>query len=152
MSRRAIVMGAGLWGASMARAVASGGYSVDLMVAWSARGRNAARGIGALKGALSGCLGGDLAAMERAAAETGAPLRYGRHLRDPWLKARVLDPGADLLAVAGWPNLIPQDVLEAFPRGGVNAHPSLLPRHKGPHPLEEALKAGEKEVGVTVQG
>ena len=33
--------------------------------------------------------------------------------------------------------------------GWLNGHPSLLPRHRGPLPVAWAIRAGEKEVGIT---
>jgi methionyl-tRNA formyltransferase len=51
---------------------------------------------------------------------------------------------------AGYPWLLPPDVL-AVPRlGVVNSHPSLLPRHRGPFPFAWAVRENDRELGLTV--
>jgi methionyl-tRNA formyltransferase len=46
--------------------------------------------------------------------------------------------------------IVPTAVIHSFPRGIINIHPSLLPRHRGPTPLESALLAGEHKTGVSL--
>ena len=55
----------------------------------------------------------------------------------------------DLVVCMGFPWKIPPDAL-AVPRlGWLNAHPSLLPRHRGPLPVAWAIREGDDEVGIT---
>jgi methionyl-tRNA formyltransferase len=63
---------------------------------------------------------------------------------------RQLD--ADVLVSVAFPYLIPNEVISIFPHGGVNMHPALLPRYRGPHPvpvmvLDDALSTA---AGVTL--
>jgi len=57
-------------------------------------------------------------------------------------------------AVAGvlvaYGKIVPQDIIDVFPRGIINIHPSLLPKHRGPTPIESALLQGDKETGVSL--
>lgn len=46
--------------------------------------------------------------------------------------------------------IVPQKVLELFPKGIINVHPSLLPKYRGPTPVQSAMIAGEKETGVSI--
>ena len=62
-------------------------------------------------------------------------------------RMRALRP--DLAAVVAFGRLISPRVLAIPPRGFVNVHPSLLPRHRGPSPIEGAILAGDRETGVT---
>ncbi len=56
----------------------------------------------------------------------------------------------DLIFVAGFPWRLPADLL-ALPRlGCVNAHPSLLPRYRGPNPLFWQVFQGETRGGLTM--
>ena len=61
----------------------------------------------------------------------------------------------DFIVLAGFLPLIPNFLLDAFPRRIVNIHPSLLPKYGGKgmwgHHVHEAVKAaGETETGMTV--
>ncbi|MDN5276024.1 MAG: fmt [Candidatus Saccharibacteria bacterium] len=46
--------------------------------------------------------------------------------------------------------IIPAEVLDAFEIGIVNVHPSLLPRYRGPTPIETAILNGDSATGVTL--
>ena len=65
------------------------------------------------------------------------------------------DYGVSFIVLAGFLPLIPDYLIDAFPRRIVNLHPALLPRHGGKgmwgHHVHEAVKeAGETETGMTV--
>lgn len=55
----------------------------------------------------------------------------------------------ELLVWAAYGRKIPADLLRV-PRGGVNVHASLLPRWRGPAPIQAAILAGDRETGVTL--
>ncbi len=57
---------------------------------------------------------------------------------------------ADLLLSVGYPRVLSPSVLAAAPDGGVNVHPSLLPRYRGPSPVFWQVALGETRSGVTV--
>lgn len=61
--------------------------------------------------------------------------------------ARAL--ASDLLVWAAYGRKIPADLLVAR-HGGVNVHPSLLPRWRGPAPVQAAILAGDRQTGVTL--
>lgn len=46
--------------------------------------------------------------------------------------------------------IIPQKVLDLFTPGIINVHPSLLPKYRGPSPIEAAILHGDTETGVTL--
>src|SRR3990167_5819395 len=52
--------------------------------------------------------------------------------------------------VASYGKIIPQWLIEKFPRGLLNIHPSLLPQYRGPSPIQSALLNGETETGVSL--
>lgn len=61
----------------------------------------------------------------------------------------------DFVALAGFLPMVPEYLIDAFPRRMVNIHPSLLPKFGGKgmwgHHVHEAVKAaGETETGMTV--
>ena len=58
--------------------------------------------------------------------------------------------GAERGVVVAFGQLLPTALLDAFPKGLVNLHYSLLPRWRGAAPVERAILAGDTETGVCV--
>lgn len=58
--------------------------------------------------------------------------------------------GAEIGVLVAYGKIVPQDVIDVFPRGIVNIHPSLLPKHRGPAPIESAILNGDMETGVSL--
>ncbi len=56
---------------------------------------------------------------------------------------------ADIAVVVAYGKLIPQALLPVPRHGFINLHPSLLPRHRGPSPIQWALVCGDRSTGVT---
>jgi methionyl-tRNA formyltransferase len=55
----------------------------------------------------------------------------------------------DLLVVAGFPWILPAEVLSIPRIGALNVHAALLPRHRGPLPLFWVYHADDRHTGVT---
>lgn len=60
------------------------------------------------------------------------------------------DMGAEVMVVAAYGLILPQDVLEIPARGCLNIHASLLPRWRGAAPIQRAILAGDAETGITI--
>ena len=88
--------------------------------------------------------------VKEAALELGLRILQPKEL-DGELIREVLELKADLLVVVAYGRIFKEEFLHAFPLGGINLHPSLLPRYRGPSPLSEAIRKGDKEIGITVQ-
>jgi len=56
----------------------------------------------------------------------------------------------DLVIVAAYGMIIPQKILDIPKLGFINVHTSLLPKLRGPSPIQTALLEGFKETGVTI--
>lgn len=56
----------------------------------------------------------------------------------------------DVMVVAAYGKILPREILEAPGFGCLNVHASLLPKYRGPSPVQNALLSGEKETGVTI--
>ena len=56
----------------------------------------------------------------------------------------------DLIVLAGWMRIISPKLIDAFPDRIINVHPSLLPKYKGLHAVEQALESGDDTTGCTV--
>jgi len=61
---------------------------------------------------------------------------------------RSLEP--ELIVVAAYGKLLPEDILNVPPLGSVNVHSSLLPKYRGAAPINWAVLNGETETGVTI--
>jgi len=57
---------------------------------------------------------------------------------------------AEIGILAAFGKIIPKNVLNHFKYGILNIHPSLLPKYRGPSPVQTAILNGDKETGVTI--
>jgi len=57
---------------------------------------------------------------------------------------------ADRALVNSYSMLLPKSLLGIFPKGAMNFHSALLPRNRGPNPIQWALINGDKVTGVTL--
>ncbi len=59
-------------------------------------------------------------------------------------------PEADIAVCAAYGKIIPQHIIEKFPLGILNIHPSLLPKFRGASPIQSTILEGEETTGVTI--
>lgn len=57
---------------------------------------------------------------------------------------------AEIAVLVAYGRIIPQHVIDLFPKGIINLHPSLLPQYRGPTPIESAIENGDRTAGVSV--
>lgn len=84
------------------------------------------------------------------AREHNLPLWQTSSVRGSDAEARLREVNADAMALAAFSALIPNNVLALTAGGIVNVHPSVLPRWRGASPIQAALRAGDKETGVSI--
>lgn len=58
--------------------------------------------------------------------------------------------GFDLFIVASYGKIIPKSVLEIPKYGTLNVHPSILPKFRGPSPIQSFILSDENKTGVTI--
>jgi methionyl-tRNA formyltransferase len=58
--------------------------------------------------------------------------------------------GAEAAVLIAYGKLVPQSVIDLFPAGIINLHPSLLPKHRGSTPIESVILNGETETGISL--
>jgi methionyl-tRNA formyltransferase len=58
--------------------------------------------------------------------------------------------GAEAAVLIAYGKIIPRVILDIFPRGIINVHPSLLPMHRGSAPIENAILEGAAQTGVSL--
>lgn len=58
--------------------------------------------------------------------------------------------GADLIVVAAYGKILTPEELTVPRYGSINIHPSLLPKYRGPSPIQSAILNGDKVSGITI--
>ena len=89
-------------------------------------------------------------AIKRQAAELGLPIYQPERIRNDDAQARIRDIAPDVMVVVAYGQILPASLINAPRLGTLNVHASLLPRHRGPAPIEWAILSGDPETGVTI--
>ena len=71
-------------------------------------------------------------------------------LRDGTALAQLQELAPELIVVAAYGRLLPDDILALPPKGCINVHSSLLPKYRGSAPINWAVVNGDEETGVTI--
>ena len=78
------------------------------------------------------------------------PLLQPARVRAPESIAEIAALEPELGVLADYGQIVPQELFDLPSRGILNAHPSLLPRHRGATPIPAAIAAGDAETGVSI--
>jgi len=84
------------------------------------------------------------------ALEMGLEVFQPERIRDEAAQARIRELGADVMVVVAYGQILPASLLDSPRLGTLNVHASLLPRHRGPAPIEWSIVSGDTETGVTI--
>ena len=79
------------------------------------------------------------------------PVLQPTSLKDPDFVAALHNFAPELMVAVAYGRILRREILALPPGGVLNVHASLLPRYRGPAPINWALIRGEKETGVTIQ-
>lgn len=83
------------------------------------------------------------------AQEFGIPVIQPEKL-DQDTRYKIQDTNPDLIIVASYGKILPQELLDVPKQGSLNVHPSLLPMYRGSAPVQAALLNGDEKTGVTI--
>lgn len=84
------------------------------------------------------------------AEKNGIEVRTPKTLRNVDEQIKFAELKADISIVAAYGLILPKEIIEAFPKGCLNVHGSLLPRWRGAAPMQRAIEAGDKKTGITI--
>lgn len=84
------------------------------------------------------------------AQERGIPVLQPETPNTEAFVQALRDLRPDMCVVAAYGRLVKQVLLDIPPLGWLNVHPSLLPRWRGPSPIQTSILEGDKETGVTI--
>lgn len=88
--------------------------------------------------------------VKECALSHGIPVFQPVKLRDGTALAQIKALAPELIVVAAYGRILPQDILDCPPLGCINVHSSLLPKYRGAAPINWAILNGDKETGVTI--
>lgn len=88
--------------------------------------------------------------VKELALERGLPLLQPARLKEPEALKWVENLRPDLLVLAFVTDIVPKAMIDLATHGGINYHPSLLPKYRGGSAMNWAIINGETETGVTI--
>jgi len=88
--------------------------------------------------------------LARTARRHGLKLLDIAAVNGPGFREALRAAGVELIVTCHFDQILSAETLDAVKLGGVNLHPSLLPRHRGPVPTIWAQAEAEPRFGVTL--
>ncbi len=92
----------------------------------------------------------DVSAVKQYAVANGLPVFQPPTLKNKQALAdmKLLEP--NVLVVAAYGKILPDDIVNLAPFGCLNVHPSLLPLYRGATPIPAAILNGDTRTGVSI--
>jgi methionyl-tRNA formyltransferase len=87
--------------------------------------------------------------VKKAAQEMGYDVLQPNNVRDPEFINVLKSASPDFLVVVAFGQILPAAILGIPGHGPINVHASLLPKYRGPAPIQWAIMRGETQTGVT---
>jgi methionyl-tRNA formyltransferase len=88
--------------------------------------------------------------VKELALRSALPLLQPERARNPDFIEQLREFKPDLIVVAAFGQILPQNILELPQFGCINVHTSLLPKYRGAGPIQWAILNDEYETGVTI--
>ena len=88
--------------------------------------------------------------VKECAQSHGIPVFQPEKLRDETALSILKELDPELIVVAAYGRILPDDILALPAKGCINVHSSLLPKYRGSAPINWAILNGERETGVTI--
>lgn len=80
----------------------------------------------------------------------GLKVLHPESLKSADAQAEFSSHKADIAVVVAYGLLLPKAILEAYPKGCINVHPSMLPRWRGAAPLQRTIMAGDSKTAIVI--
>jgi len=71
-------------------------------------------------------------------------------IKTPEFIQQIKDQKPDIILIADYGKIIPLDVIKIPKYGSLNIHPSLLPKYRGPSPIQNTILNNDQETGATL--
>ncbi len=86
--------------------------------------------------------------IEFVAAKAGITFLVPNKLKE--ILDQLINLKADAGILVAYGKIVPQSIIDIFPKGILNIHPSALPEHRGPTPIENVILEGSKSTAVSI--
>jgi len=87
--------------------------------------------------------------VKELAQSLGLPVFQPVQIREPQFVHELKMLEAEAIVVVSYGKILPQAILDLPRYGGINLHPSLLPKYRGAAPVPRPILQGDVETGVT---
>jgi methionyl-tRNA formyltransferase len=87
--------------------------------------------------------------IKTAALDLGLEFTQVPSLKDPEISGQLASCEPDFIIVVAFGNILTKGILEIPQIGTINVHASLLPKYRGPAPINWAIINGESQTGIT---
>lgn len=84
------------------------------------------------------------------AVKKSIPYLSVRNLNEKNIIKQIKDNKTEFAVLADFGLLIPSKLLNFYPKGIINIHPSLLPKYRGPSPVQKTILSADLATGVTI--
>lgn len=88
--------------------------------------------------------------VHKLAEKQAIPVYTPASLKSEDVQGQFRQHQADIAVVAAYGLLLPPAILEAYPYGCINLHPSALPRWRGAAPIQHTIMAGDTETAMCI--
>lgn len=112
------------------------GFKIPLVVTQPDRPKGRGRGLAAPP-------------VKEAALRLGCEVCQPPKVRDPEFVAQMKVIAPDFMVVVAFGQILPHSILQIPKCGSINIHGSLLPKYRGPAPIQWAILRGERQTGIT---
>ncbi len=79
-----------------------------------------------------------------------SPIITPEKVNDPAVVEQIRSLKPDVIVVVAFGQILKKELLEMAPHGCINGHFSLLPKHRGAAPVQDAILSGDEVTGVTI--
>ncbi|MGC2235809.1 MAG: methionyl-tRNA formyltransferase [Pyrinomonadaceae bacterium] len=90
-----------------------------------------------------------MSAVKEFALENHLKIYQPTRIKTPEALETFKSHNADVAVVVAYGRILPESFLQAYPKGAINVHFSLLPKYRGAAPVNWAIVEGETKTGVT---
>ena len=87
--------------------------------------------------------------VKEVAGKLGYTVLQPHKIKEPWFVEKIIALDPDIFVVVAYGRILPGSFLSIPRIGAINIHASLLPKYRGPAPIQWAIINREEETGVT---